>query len=158
MRQKRVIVAVVAAILVLSMSVVALAGGKTTKKDVIWPADAIKWEDGPLKGTHVAKLWGEWMKGGPYGVLIKFDAGLMNPLHKHTQTLKIVVLSGTFIHHPDGGVEAKLVPALRRLTWRCRGVATLAFSRPLARLGAERPSRLENSMARITRRDFVSIS
>src|SRR5713226_9253638 len=110
MRQKRVIVAVVAAILVLSMSVVALAGGKTTKKDVIWPADAIKWEDGPLKGTHVAKLWGEWMKGGPYGVLVKFDAGLMNPLHKHSQTLKIVVLSGTFVHQPEGGVETKLGP------------------------------------------------
>jgi hypothetical protein len=50
------------------------------------------------------------MMSGPYGVPIKFGAGLMNPLHKHTQSLKIVVLSGTFVHHPDGGLEAKLGP------------------------------------------------
>ncbi|MDP9360064.1 MAG: DUF4437 domain-containing protein [Acidobacteriota bacterium] len=112
MKQPRVIIAAVVAMLVLSMSVVALAdkGGKTMKKDVVWPADAIKWEDGPLKGSHVAKLWGDWMKGGPYGVLVKFDAGLMNPLHKHTQSLKIVVLSGTFVHQPAGGVETRLGP------------------------------------------------
>jgi hypothetical protein len=65
-------------------------------QDVVWPADAIKWEDGPLKGTHVAKLWGDWMAGGPYGVLIKFDAGVTHTLHHHTQTLKIVVVSGSF--------------------------------------------------------------
>lgn len=111
LKQWRVVFAA-AAVLLLTMSGVALAakGGKTVKKDVVWPADAIKWEVGPLKGTHVAKLWGDWMKGGPYGVLVKFDAGLMNPLHKHTQTLKIVVLSGTFVHQPEGGVETKLGP------------------------------------------------
>ena len=79
-------------------------------KDVIWPADNVKWEAGPLPGTHVAKLWGDWMKGGPYGVLVKFEAGLMNPLHKHTQSLKIVVLSGTFVHQPEGGTETRLGP------------------------------------------------
>ena len=111
MKQSRVIAAA-ASVLVLAVSYVAMGakGGKAVKNDVVWSADAIKWEDGPLKGTRVAKLWGDWMKGGPYGVLIKFDAGLMNPLHKHTQSLKIVVLSGTFVHHPDGGLEAKLGP------------------------------------------------
>jgi len=79
-------------------------------KDVIWPADNVKWEAGPLPGTHVAKLWGDWMKGGPYGVLVKFEAGLMNPLHKHTQSLKIVVISGTFVHQPEGGTETRLGP------------------------------------------------
>jgi hypothetical protein len=110
-KQSRVI-AVVASMLVLALSAVALAakGGKTAGKDVVWAADSIKWEDGPLKGSHVAKLWGDWMKGGPYGVLIKFDAGLMNPVHKHTQSLKIVVVSGTFVHQPEGGVETKLGP------------------------------------------------
>ena len=102
----------VLAVLVFMMSAIAMAAssGKPAAKDVVWPADAIKWEAGPLKGTHVAKLWGDWMKGGPYGVLVKFDAGLMIPLHKHTQTLKIVVLSGTFVHRPEGGVETKLGP------------------------------------------------
>lgn len=107
MKQSRLI-----AVLALAVSAVAIAAtsSKAVKKDVVWSADAIKWEDGPLPGTHVAKLWGDWMKGGPYGVLIKFDAGLMNPLHKHTQSLKIVVLSGTFVHHPSGGDETKLGP------------------------------------------------
>jgi len=35
------------------------------KDDVVWPADAVKWEAGPVPGTKVAKLWGDWMKGGP---------------------------------------------------------------------------------------------
>ena len=109
MRQRKVIIVVVAAILVLSMSVIALSG-KTPRKDVVWEAGAIKWEDGPMKGVRVAKLWGDWLKGGPYGVLVKFDAGLMNPLHKHTQSLKIVVVSGTFVHQPAGGAETKLGP------------------------------------------------
>ena len=111
MKRSRGIVAA-AGVLVLAASSVAMAakGGKAGKNDVVWPANAIKWEDGPVKGSRVAKLWGDWMKGGSYGVLIKFDAGLMHPLHKHTQSLKIVVLSGTFVHHPDGGVETKLGP------------------------------------------------
>lgn len=92
------------------LSIVNVAAAAETKKDTVWPADAIKWEDGPLKGSHVAKLWGDWMKGGPYGVLVKFDAGLMNPLHKHTRDLKIVVVSGTFVHQPKGGEEARLGP------------------------------------------------
>jgi len=93
----------------------AMAGDEThkapkTRADVIMPADNIKWEDGPAPGTHVAKLWGDMDKGGPYGVLVKFDAGVMHPMHWHTRTLKVVVLSGTFVHHPDGGEEVKLGP------------------------------------------------
>jgi hypothetical protein len=99
----------VAGLAMLAMSSVALAG-KHAKEDAIWPADAIKWEEGPLKGTHAAKLWGDWLKGGPFGVLIKFDAGLLTPLHHHTQGLKIVIVSGTLLYHPEGGTETKLGP------------------------------------------------
>src|SRR5437667_8677996 len=104
MNRWKILVALIAMFL-LSMTVQA-----ASSKDVVWPADTIKWETGPLPGTHVAKLWGDWMKGGPYGVLVKFNAGIMNPLHKHTQTLKIVVVSGTFVHQPKGGTETKLGP------------------------------------------------
>ena len=110
MKRSRVIVAVASLVLAMSTAAFAAKSGKMVRKDVISPADGLKWEDGPLKGTHVVKLWGDWLKGGPYGVLIKFDAGLMNPLHKHTQSLKIVVISGTFVHQPEGGVETKLGP------------------------------------------------
>jgi hypothetical protein len=98
-----------AGVLFLCIGAAAMAAD-AAKSDIIKPAGEIKWEDGPLKGSHVAKLWGDWMKGGPYGVLVKFDAGLMNPLHKHSQDLKIVVLSGTFVHQPAGGAETKLGP------------------------------------------------
>jgi len=105
------VVVVAAVVLTLSVSMVVMAAENAgATQDVVWPADAIKWEVGPVPGTHVAALWGDWMKGGPYGVLVKFDAGLMNPLHKHTQTLKIVVLKGTFVHQPAGGVVTKLGP------------------------------------------------
>lgn len=106
----RIVLSVV--ILMFGISAIGLAAetGKSSTADTIWPAEAIKWEAGPLPGVHVAKLWGDWTKGGPYGVLVKFDAGVMNPLHKHTHTLKIVVISGTFVHQPAGGTETKLGP------------------------------------------------
>jgi hypothetical protein len=103
---KHYVTAVVIALLAVSSAAVA---GKD-KEDKIWPAESIKWEDGPIKGTHVAKLWGDWTKGGAFGNLIKFDAGLMHPLHKHTHTLKIVMISGTMVHKAEGGSEAKLGP------------------------------------------------
>ncbi len=84
--------------------------GKSMAKDVIWPAEAIKWEDGPAPGTHVAKLWGDMAKPGPYGVLIKFDPGVVHPLHWHTRSLKIVIISGSFLHRGEDGAEMKLGP------------------------------------------------
>src|SRR2546421_359131 len=59
MNRWKILVALIAVFL-LSMTVQA-----ASSKDVIWPAAAIKWENGPLPGTHVAKLWGDWMKGAP---------------------------------------------------------------------------------------------
>jgi hypothetical protein len=103
---KRCVTAVAVALFAISSAAQAGKG----KEDQVWPAEAIKWEDGPIKGTHVAKLWGDWTKGGPFGNLIKFDAGSMHPLHKHTQTLKLVIVSGTLIYHPMGGKETKLGP------------------------------------------------
>ena len=80
------------------------------KPDIVWPAGDIKWEAGPVAGTKVAKLWGDWMKDENYGVLVKFDAGLMHDLHSHSHELRIVVLSGTFVHQPEGGEEMKVGP------------------------------------------------
>lgn len=88
----------------------AVAAAKGGKKNVLRPAEAMQWADGPAKGVRVSPLWGDMNKGGPYGVLIRFDAGTMNPLHWHSQTLKIVVISGTFVHRPEDGAETKLGP------------------------------------------------
>ncbi|HZP10993.1 MAG TPA: DUF4437 domain-containing protein [Nevskiaceae bacterium] len=109
MNKKSRVVAFIAGAALAAASAASFAKGGGSD-NVIWPADAIKWEDGPVKGTHVAKLWGDWMKGGPYGVLVKFDAGVMHPLHHHSHTLKTVILSGTFVFKPDGGTATKLGP------------------------------------------------
>lgn len=103
---KRNCMTLAAASLLLGLTATAFAA----KKDTIWPAEAIKWEEGPAKGVKVANLWGDMKKGGSYGALLKFDAGLMHPMHWHSQTLKIVVISGTFVHQPAGGTETKLGP------------------------------------------------
>lgn len=110
MKSDYISLALAGAVLLGLGGVAAAKDAKTMKKDVVWPAEAIKWEDGPAKGTHVAALWGGMAKGGRYGALLKFDAGLMHPLHRHTQDLKIVVISGTFVHKDENGSESKLGP------------------------------------------------
>ncbi|MCE3263372.1 MAG: hypothetical protein K0R43_2451 [Pseudoduganella sp.] len=80
------------------------------KQDVIWPAEAIKWEAGPVAGTKLATLWGDSKKGGPFGMLVKFDPGVMHPLHHHTHALKLVIISGSLIHKAENGTENKLGP------------------------------------------------
>jgi quercetin dioxygenase-like cupin family protein len=97
------------------MTICALLGSSAiakdkSKQDIIWPAENIKWEAGPAPGTKVANLWGDSKKGGPFGMLVKFDAGLMHPLHHHTHPLKLVMIAGTLIHKAENGTENKLGP------------------------------------------------
>jgi hypothetical protein len=100
----------VAAVLAISAAALAQAPAKPGKPDVVWPAAGIQWQAGPVPGVKVATLWGDMTQRGPYGVLIKFDPGLTHALHYHTESLRIVVLSGTFVHRPEGGSETRLGP------------------------------------------------
>ena len=109
MKNARTVLAVALALCVAG-SVSAFASSHTEMKNVVWPSDAINWEDGPVPGTKVANLWGDWLKGGPYGALIKLAPGTRHPVHYHTQTVKIVVISGTLTFEPEGGEEPKLGP------------------------------------------------
>ena len=93
-----------------AFSAAAEEGKKGRKGDVLIPSDAAKWEPAGPKGVYSAKLWGDREKGGPYGALIKFDPGTLHELHKHTHDLKIVVISGTWTHQPDGGAEVRMGP------------------------------------------------
>lgn len=95
---------------VAATAALAVAAAAEKGKDVVWPAEKIAWAAGPAPGTKVATLWGDMNKGGPYGVLIQFDAGITHPLHWHSKDLKVVVLSGTFVHQPEGGAETRLGP------------------------------------------------
>jgi anti-sigma factor ChrR (cupin superfamily) len=80
-------------------------------KAVIWPAADLKWADmadGP-PGVKVVDLWGDHTKGA-YGALIKFPAGTIAPMHTHTSGMRVVIVSGTWIHGPEGKPEARLGP------------------------------------------------
>ena len=81
------------------------------KKAIIWPAGDLKWTDmaDSPPGVKIADLWGNHTKGA-YGAVIKFPAGFTAPLHTHTHDMRIVIVSGTFIHTPEGKPEVRLGP------------------------------------------------
>ena len=86
-------------------------GTAGSKVVIVQPAD-LKWVDlDPVgaPGVKSADVWGDHTKGAFRG-FIKFPAGFATPLHTHTNELEIVVLSGTFIHVPEGKPEIRLGP------------------------------------------------
>ena len=78
-------------------------------KPVIMPAADMKWVDAPNApaGVKEVVLWGDPTKGR-FGVLEKFPAGFSAPLHWHSATLRLVIISGTVIHGPEGKPEVRL--------------------------------------------------
>ncbi len=101
-------------ILLLAASFV-LAGtvlAHTSKGPVFKPAADLKWTDldpTGAPGVKIADVWGDHAKGA-FGAFFKFPAGFAAPLHTHTNTMKIVVISGTFIQDPEGKPEVRLGP------------------------------------------------
>ena len=89
----------------------ALAQSTGTKPAVVWPAADLKWTDmtdGP-PGARIVDLWGDHTKGA-YGAMIKFPAGFAAPLHTHGSDMRLVIVSGTVIHTPEGKPAVKLGP------------------------------------------------
>ena len=79
---------------------------------VSMPAADLKWTDlDPARapGVKVADLWGNHTKGA-FGAFFKFPAGFAAPLHTHTNDMKVVIVSGTFIQAPEGKPEFRLGP------------------------------------------------
>src|SRR6476660_6644576 len=77
---------------------------------VVMPASDLKWADlNPTgaPGVKIADVWGDHAKGG-YGAFLRFPAGFLSPLHTHTHTIKIVVISGTYTQAPEGKDAARL--------------------------------------------------
>jgi quercetin dioxygenase-like cupin family protein len=60
-----------------------------------------------VPGVKKKILWGNHDKG-PYGAFTKFDPGLNNPLHTHTNEVRIVVLQGAYIYKPQNGNERRV--------------------------------------------------
>lgn len=116
MRGRNVLAFVVS--FLVAVSVLAQAGDAKPKaaakpaaaKAVLWPAADLKWADmvgGGPPGVKIVDLWGDHTKGA-YGAMIKFPAGTTAPLHTHTSGMKVVIISGTWIHTPDGKPETRL--------------------------------------------------
>jgi anti-sigma factor ChrR (cupin superfamily) len=79
---------------------------------VVMPAAELKWTDldpTGAPGVKVADLWGNHAKG-PFGAFFKLPAGFAVPLHTHTNDMKVVIVSGTYVQAPEGKPEFRLGP------------------------------------------------
>jgi hypothetical protein len=79
---------------------------------IFMSAGDLKWTDLDPKGApgvQVANLWGDHTKAG-FGAFFKLPAGFVAPLHTHTNAMKVVFLSGTYIQAPEGKAEVRLGP------------------------------------------------
>lgn len=98
------------AVCFLAASAVFGQGAMTAKtKAVMLPAADMKWvaisPDSP--DVKIVDLWGDHTKGA-FGALVKFPAGYMVPPHTHTADMRSVIISGTFIHTPQGKPSVNL--------------------------------------------------
>ena len=74
------------------------------------PGTAQKWEAVPDSGgVQIAPLWGDLHKEA-HGAMVQFPAGIRHPLHTHTSSLRIVIVSGNFLYGPEGGPEQAYGP------------------------------------------------
>jgi anti-sigma factor ChrR (cupin superfamily) len=84
--------------------------GKTTP--VFDAPGDLKWGDlNPTMapGVKIADVWGDHTKAG-FGAFLTFPPGFLAPLHTHTNAIKIVVISGTYIQTPEGKAEMRMGP------------------------------------------------
>ena len=102
---------------------------------VVWPVGDLKWTDveGAPPGVKGATLFGD-PANRPFGALQKFPAGFSAPLHTHSADLRIVVVSGTVIHGPEGKPEVRLpagsylyLPSTYRHTTACDKASECVF-------------------------------
>jgi anti-sigma factor ChrR (cupin superfamily) len=106
--------------LILTAPVLAQPSGQARAKDLkaqpsrpgFLAASDLKWTDLDPKGApgvKVANLWGDHAKGA-FGAYFKLPAGFVAPLHTHTNAMKVVFVSGTYIQAPEGKAEVRLAP------------------------------------------------
>ena len=83
---------------------------KDAARLVVMPASDLKWTDldpTGAPGVKVATLWGNFAKGA-FGAFFRLPAGFAVPLHTHTNDLKVVIVSGTYIQAPEGKPEFRI--------------------------------------------------
>jgi quercetin dioxygenase-like cupin family protein len=92
-----------AVIALIVLAVVVHAAPPTAKKEMhefeLYPADKVKWQDGPPslpKGAMIAVLEGDPNKEGPFVFRVKLPDGYTIPPHTHPKTERVTVIAGTF--------------------------------------------------------------
>jgi Domain of unknown function (DUF4437) len=105
--------------LLLSVPILAQPAGEAKQapkasaaQPVFTAASDLKWADldpTGAPGVKIATLWGDPAKGA-FGAYLKLPAGFVAPLHTHTNAMKVVFLSGTYIQAPEGKPEVRLGP------------------------------------------------
>jgi len=104
MKMKANLVSVVVAAALACSQGVAIAQGK--KEPVFVESGKADFKE-VVPGVKKKILWGNH-DVGPYGAFAKFDPGLTNPLHTHTNEVRIVVLQGAYIFKPQNGNERRV--------------------------------------------------
>lgn len=87
-------------------------GAAPAKAPIARPAPDLEWADlDPVgaPGVKIAILWGSHASGA-FGAFLKLPAGFAAPLHTHTASMKLVIVSGTYLQAPDGQREFRLGP------------------------------------------------
>ncbi len=83
-----------------------MAGAQSKKEPVFVESQKAEFKE-IAPGVKKKILWGNHDKG-PYGAFTKFEPGLTNPLHTHTNEVRIVVLQGAYIYKPQNGTERRV--------------------------------------------------
>ena len=83
-----------------------MAAAQSKKESVFVESEKAEFKE-VVPGVKKKILWGNH-DAGPYGAFTKFDPGLTNPLHTHSNEVRIVVLRGTYIYKPQNGNERRV--------------------------------------------------
>ena len=86
----------------------------------LFPADKIKWQEGPPslpKGAMIAVLEGDPSKEGAFVFRIKLPDGYRIPPHMHPKTERVTVLAGTFNIGMGDTFDEKAGKAMRAGTY-----------------------------------------
>ena len=104
MKMQAKLISVVGAALIACSLGVAVAQSK--KEPVFVESEKAEFKE-VVPGVKKKILWGN-DDVGPYGAFTKFDPGITNPLHTHTNEVRIVVLRGAYIYKPQNGKERRV--------------------------------------------------
>ena len=98
MTKSRLILAVLATFAL----VIGLSPAPAIAKDaIVAPQASLKWTAGAIPGVSTAVVEGDMTKGASHFYL-KYDAGLVTPMHHHSPDHYVTVVSGTLVLTVDG--------------------------------------------------------